>query len=114
MENEGLRVKHDIFVGQVVGEDLGDAFNIGYALKYEDAEYYIVKLWPLPGTTYYLAKSRDGEKYTVFTKKLDGEFGVKFQNPVGYALMRPELKEYIEVFLRFPRQRVYMSVYPAK
>ncbi len=114
MENEASRVKHDIFVGQAASGVLSESFHIGYALKYDDVDYYIVKLWPLPGTTYYLAKSRDGEKYTVFTKKVDGEFGMKFQNPVGYAVMKPELKEYLEIFLRFPRQRLYMSVYPAK
>lgn len=114
MENEVLRMKHDIYVGTPSGDELSDSFNIGFALKYEDSDYYIVKLWPLPGATYFLGKSRDGEKYTVFTKKIDTELGVKFQNPVGYAVMRSELKEYFEIFLRFPRQRLYMSVYPAK
>ncbi|MGE0528918.1 MAG: hypothetical protein AB7G93_00910 [Bdellovibrionales bacterium] len=113
MESEAFRVKHDLFVGQVAGGELVDSFHIGFALKYEDADHYIVKLWPLPGATYYLAKSRDSDKYTVFTKKIEGEYGVKFQNPVGFALMRSELKEYIEIFLRFPRQRLYMSLYPA-
>lgn len=113
MENEALRVKHDIYVGHVSGDDLNDVFSIGYALKYEDVDYYIVKLWPLPGANYYLAKSRDGGKYTVFTKRVDTEMGVKFQNPIGYAVMRPDLKEYFEIFLRFPRQRLYMSVYPS-
>ena len=114
MDNEVSRVKHDIFVGQVVGEELGEAFNIGYALKYGDVDHYIVKLWPLPGATYYLAKNRDGDKYTVFTKRVDTEDGVKLQNPVGFAVMRPELKDYVEIFLRFPRQRIYMSLYPSR
>jgi len=114
MENEGLRSKHDIYVGQPSGNELRESFHIGFALKYDDVDYYIVKLWPLPGATYYLSKSRDGEKYTVFAKKLDTDTGVKFQNPVGYAVNPMGLKDYIEISLRFPRQRVYMSVYPAK
>lgn len=114
MENESIRVKHDIFVGQVNDGDLSESFHIGFALKYENVDHYIVKLWPLPGATYYLAKSRDGDKYTVFTKKIDTEFGIKFQNPVGYAVMKTDLKEYLEISLRFPRQRIYMSLFPAK
>lgn len=114
MENEISRVKHDVFVGQIEGGRLNESFHIGFALKYDGEDHYIVKLWPIPGATYYLAKSRDGDKYTVFTKRVDGEYGLKFQNPIGFAVMKPELKEYMEIFLRLPRQRVYMSLYPSK
>ena len=114
MEMEALRLKHDIFVGQVGSDQLEQVFNIGYAFKYDDLNYYIIKLWPLPGTTYYLAKNRDGDRFTVFSKMLNGVEGVKFQNPVGYAVLRPELKDYIEICLRFPKQRIYMSLYPVK
>lgn len=113
MENEVSRLKHDIFVGFMNGNELTESFPIGYALKFDDADYYVVKLWPLPGATYYLAKCRDGSKYTIFTKKVDMETGVKFQNPIGFASMRDEVKDYIEMFIRYPRQRLFMSVFPA-
>ena len=114
METENLRTKHDIYVGNVGTDQLEQRFDIGYAFKYDDVDYYILKLWPLPGATYYLAKNRDGDRYTVFSKILTEGSGVRFQNPVGYGVLRPELKDYVEICLRFPKQRVYMSLYPAK
>jgi hypothetical protein len=113
MENEAYQLKHDLFVGFMNGTDLTDAFPIGHALKLAEAEYYILKLWPLPTVTYYLAKNRDGGKYTIFAKRIVSEAGVKFQNPVGFAIMRDDVKNYVEIFLRFPRQRLFMSVFPA-
>ena len=113
MDNEASRIKHDIFVGFMNGTTLTEAFPIGHALKFDDADYYVVKLWPMPGVTYYLAKNRDGGKYTIFTKKIVSELGVKFQNPIGFASMRDEVKEYVELFIRYPRQRLFMSVFPA-
>ena len=114
MESMTTRVKHEIYVGLLTGKELREPFSIGYALKYDNSDYYIIKLWPLPGATYYMAKSRDGSKYTLFAKKIESELGVKFQEPIGFAMMNPEVKEYIEIFLRFPRQRVFMSVFPSK
>lgn len=113
MEKESMRTKHDIYVGSVVSGQLEQSFDIGYAFKYDDLDYYILKLWPLPGATYYLAKNRDGDRYTVFAKILTDGSSVKFQNPVGYGLLSSDLKDYIEICLRFPKQRVYMSLYPS-
>lgn len=114
MEVEANRSKHDIYVGQLGTAQLEQVFDIGYAFKYDDLNYYILKLWPLPGSTYYLSKNRDGSNYTVFSKMISSSDGVKFQNPVGYGVLRPDLKDYVEICLRFPKQRVYMSIYPAK
>jgi hypothetical protein len=113
MENEVCQLKHDLLVGYMNGNELTDTFPIGHALKFSDADYYMLRLWPLPGTTYYLARNRDGGKYTIYSKRVVMENGVKFQNPIGFASMRDEVKEYIEIFLRFPRQRLFMSLFPA-
>ena len=114
MENEMNKMKHDVFVGTQVGQKLESALHIGYALKYENLKYYILKLWPFPNVTYYLSMNRDSQdKFTVFTKKIEKEDGEHFQNPVGYAVLRGDLKEYLEVNLRLPKQKVYMSIYPS-
>lgn len=114
MEIETNKVKHDVFVGNQVGQKLDGAFHIGYALKYENLKYYILKLWPFPNVTYYLSVNRDSsDKFTIFTKKVENESGEHFQNPVGYAVLRGDLKEYLEVNLRLPKQKVYMSIYPS-
>lgn len=115
MQTELNRSKHDIFVGNQIGQKLEGKFNIGYALKYENAKYYILKLWPYPNVTYFLSANRDShDKFTIFTKKIENENTVQFQNPVGYAILRSELKEYLEINLRLPKQRLYMSVYPTQ
>ncbi len=114
METEMKRTKHDVFVGNQIGQKLEGVFHIGYALKYENLKYYILKLWPFPSTTYYLSANRDAhDKFTIFTKKVDGENGEHFQNPIGYAILRGELKEFLEINLRMPRQKIYMSIYPS-
>ena len=114
MDTQVGRSKHDVFVGQVGTEKLEQVFNIGYAFKYDGCDYYILKLWPMPGASYYLAKNRDGDRYTVFAKMVTDFNGVKFQNPIGYGLLPPDLKDYVEICLRLPKQRVFMSLYPAK
>lgn len=109
------RTKHDVFVGNQIGQKLEGSFNIGYALKYENLKYYILKLWPFPNVTYYLSANRDvHDKFTIFTKKVDNENGEHFQNPIGYAILRGELKDFVEINLRLPRQKLYMSIYPSK
>ena|ERR1700733_4984042 len=114
MEYENTRLKHDIFVGQAeVNGALEGEFQIGYAFKYQDQDYYLIKLWPFPGGTYYLSKNRDNERYTVFSKLVETTSGIKFQNPVGYAQLIPDMKDYVEICLRLPKQRVYMSLYPS-
>lgn len=114
MEIETNKTKHDVFVGNQVGQKLEGALHIGYALKYENLKYYILKLWPFPNVTYYLSMNRDSsDKFTIFTKKVENESGEHFQNPVGYAVLRGDLKEYLEINLRLPKQKVYMSIYPS-
>lgn len=113
MENEVVRTKHSVYVGNQVGQSLENEFDIGYALKYENLPYYILKVWSFPNVTYFVNPNRDScEKLTIFTKKIEDENGVRFQNPVGYGVCRTDLKEYLEVNLRFPKQKLYMSVYP--
>ena len=100
METEITRTKHDLYVGNASTDQLEQNFNIGYAFKYDDLDYYLLKLWPLPGTTYYLGRNREGDRYTVFSKIITENGGVRLQNPIGYGVLRPDLKDYIEICLR--------------
>lgn len=107
--------KHELVFGRKQGGTLALAFPAGHALTDEGSSYYALKLWSLYSMTYYLVRTRDDEgRYTVFAKKVDGEEGVKFQNPVGTGFIPRDLKTHLEIRFRFPRGRVFMSLFPQR
>ena len=87
----------------------GEAYEVPDELK----PHYVVKIWALSRETYYLSKNRDNENYTLFSKKVESEDGFyRFQNPIGYGVILKDLTTHLEVLFTFPRQLVYMSLFP--
>jgi hypothetical protein len=71
-------------------------------------------MWMHPNINYYLARTKpDENRYMVFTKKLVlGDGTVKLQNPVATARASDDLRTHLEISFRFPRTKVFMSLFP--
>src|SRR5687767_5456582 len=103
------RQKFDVVTGKKQDGELSHALPSGHALLFEGCEYYVLKLWMLYPMTYYVTRNRSEEmKYTVFAKKIETPEGIKFQNPVGAGWIANDLKNYLEIKFRFPRESIFM------
>src|ERR1700751_186457 len=92
------RTKHDVVMGTKENGALANTRIAGHALNFLGTSYFLLKLWERPKDTYFVAKNRDDEaNYTVFAKRIEDGSTVRFQNPVGYARLRDDLKTHLEV-----------------
>ena len=73
-----------------------------------------LKLWMFP-QEFYLARVRTSEdlRYTIYgTKVFDENGNPKFIDPVGWAVICEYNKEYLELRFKFPRQCLFMCLFP--
>jgi hypothetical protein len=105
--------RHEVFAGFRKEGAVENRLLIGAAFKNSDEPYYKIRLMMFPGNIYYLVKNRDtGERFTIFSRILNTENGIKFLNPVGSGVLDSNLQSYLE--LRFPllRTGIFMSLFP--
>lgn len=77
--------------------------------------HYIVKMWSFPTNTFYLTKNFEDEgRFTLFAKRVGDGDAARFRRPVGFGYVSRDLKQYLEIQFLFPRQRVFMSLFPAE
>jgi hypothetical protein len=108
------RTKFDVVIGTKSDNRLLTTKEVGYSLSFEGTNYYVLKLWVWARETYYLVRNRDSDtRYTVFTKKIDGEATPRFQNPVGFAWVPENLRTHLEIRFNIPSMHVYMSLFPS-
>lgn len=116
MKDFSNRTKHDVVMGRKSAGAILEGRPVGHALNFEGTNYFVLKLWERPKDTYFISRNRDDESsYTVFAKKVEVEDesgNVKFQNPIGYARLKNDLRTHLEVTLTLSRVQVYMSLFP--
>lgn len=117
MENSPkIKARFHIYTGYRAESTLKHEFQAGEAYEVENDRkpHYIVKMWAFPQDVFYLCRSKDdGEKFTLFAKRGGTEDEPSFRRPVGFGYISHELKMYLEIQFTFPRQRVFMSLFPA-
>ncbi len=115
MEPTNSASKYDIFLGNVVDGALLDKKIAGFALLFEGNRYYVMRLMMFPHTWYFLSKNKDSQThYTVFAKCLRSKDTVRFQDPVGLAILSDDLKTHLEVYFPILDTTVYMSLFPTQ
>src|ERR1022692_1760535 len=115
MENQNYQKRYAIFTGKRIGEKLLFPQQAGDAIQVENTTkpHYIIRMWALPHETYYLCKNLIGDfKYTLFSKKIGEDANPTFQKPIGFGNLPNDLKTYLEIQFTFPRQRVFMGLFP--
>lgn len=105
-----------VYTGKRVQDKLLHELQCGYALKSENQNkpYYEVRLWMLDRTLYVCRNKNDLNRYTVFAKMIGDCDNPTFQEPVGYAEVSSTLKTHMEIQLTFPRQRIFLSLFPSE
>lgn len=106
------RTYHEVLRGSRMGLSDGRQYPAGYALRFSETNYYVLKLWIQQEKSYYISKNNENsDYYTIYGKKeTNTGSNMRLVNPVGYARMTPN-KEYLEIILPdFPNQ-YYMCLF---
>ena len=116
MENLYSKERFKIFTGKKVEGKLLYEKQSGDAYWNEECPkpHYLIKMWALGRESYYLCKNRGDEfRYTLFSKKVGDDASPTFRRPIGFGTIRVDMPTYLEIQFLFPRQRVFVSLYPA-
>lgn len=117
MENIKVKSRFHVYTGYREGSVIKNELQAGEAYEAEEVTrpFYLLKMWSNPFMTYYLCPnlSQDGN-FTLFAKKLGDDSNPKFRRPVGFGFISRDLKKHLEIQFTFPRQRVFMSLFPDK
>jgi hypothetical protein len=116
MQNKLVNGRFHIYTGYKEGAVLKSELQSGEAYEVEEQgrKYYLMKMWALPRECYYLCANQNSDGFTLFAKKVESEKGITFRRPVGFGFISRELTKHLEVQFTFPRQRVFMSLFPDK
>ena len=110
---EAKSTRYEILLGIKFQGKLKRPLVCGHAFLHEGETYYNVKLMIFPGQTYYLTKKRDSQdQYTVFSKIVRTNEGVKFQNPVGVGRLNADLSSHLEIYFPVLRSQMFMCLFP--
>lgn len=116
MSTPNVKARFHVYTGFRTGRKLQNEFQAGEAYEVENKRkpHYILKMWAFPKDTFYLCQSKEApEKFTLFAKKIGTDEEPFFRRPIGFGYLSRELKQYLEIQFTFPRQRVFMSLFPA-
>ncbi|MFZ4402494.1 MAG: hypothetical protein ACOYOK_00190 [Pseudobdellovibrionaceae bacterium] len=117
MENSNIKGRFHIYTGYRKGSVICHELQAGEAYGVEGPAklYYIVKMWAFPREVFYLTSNRSEDgNFTLFAKKLGNDSDPIFRRPVGFGFVSRDLKKHLEIQFTFPRQRVFMSLFPDK
>ena len=104
---------YQVFMGEKQNGVLCEPVIAGHAIHYEGDEHYVLKLMMIPTVSYFLAKNPSSQlSYTVFTKCFFQGDKLRFQNPVGFARLKDDLKTHLEIEFPLLKTSVYMNLYP--
>ena len=117
MENLKIKDRFHIYTGYREGSVIRNELQAGEAYEVEciAKPYYLIKMWTFPKEVFYLASNRSEDgNFTLFAKKLGDDSDPTFRRPVGFGFVSRDLKQHLEIQFTFPRQRVFMSLFPDK
>lgn len=117
MENKSVKARFHIYTGYREGAVIRNELQAGEAYEIEDVaqRFYMIKMWAFPREVFYLVPNRNGDgNFTLFAKKVGEEKDPTFRRPVGFGFVSRDLKKHLEIQFTFPRQRVFMSLFPDK
>lgn len=114
MENFKSKAKFPVYTGYREGPIIRNEQQAGEALEADCSArtFYLLRMWAFPQDTFFLVPNRDdGSTYTLFAVKTEEDIP-KFRCPVGFGFVSNDLTKHLEIQFTFPRQRVFMSLFP--
>lgn len=115
MENLKIKGRFHVYTGFKNGSTVENELQAGeaYEVDCQSKPHYLVKMWSFPQNEFYLCRNKsDDDKFTLFAKKLETDAELHFRRPVGFGTISRQLKKHLEIQFTFPRQRVFMSLFP--
>ena len=116
METPKVKCRFHIYTGFREGSHIKNELQAGEAYEADGVSrpFYLLKMWSFPRETFYLVPNRgdDKESFTLFAKKIGDASNPIFRRPVGFGFISTDLKKHLEIQFTFPRQRVFMSLFP--
>jgi hypothetical protein len=110
--DEGKKV-FQVFMGEKTQGELCSSTIAGHGIHYDGDDHYLLKLMMIPNVSYFLVKNPSAQvAYTVYTKCFRENNRLRFQNPVGFAKLKQDLKNYMEIELPLFKTSVFMSLFP--
>ena len=106
--------KFEIVSGNIFEGNLHGIKYAGVAHYKQDKEYYKMHLNIFPNITYFVRKNRNTSSYTIFSKMVNTNDGVKFNNPVGHAKILDNLKTHMSVRFDVLNITLFMSLFPTE
>jgi hypothetical protein len=105
--------QHEILIGRKENGELRNQLIAGASFLNDGESFYTIRLMMFPNQAYYLTKNHEStNRYTVFSKFIKTENGIKFQNPVGSGRLSVELSAYLEIYFPVIRSQMFMCLYP--
>jgi hypothetical protein len=117
MDRSLIKARFHIYTGYREGNKIKNELQAGESYEIEGLQrsFYIIKMWAFPKEAFYLCPNRGEEgTFTLFAKKVGDEVEPSFRRPVGFGFVSRDLKQHLEIQFTFPRQRVFMSLFPDK
>lgn len=115
MENIKVKARFHIYTGFREGVVIKNELQAGEAYEVDEVKrpFYVVKMWAFPREVFYLSPNNSDEgKFTLFAKMKGDQTNPTFRRPVGFGFISKDLKRHLEIQFTFPRQRVFMSLFP--
>ena len=106
--------KFEIVSGKLFEGKVHNTKYAGVAYYKDEKEYYKMHLNILPNITYFLKRNRDDSSYTIFSKMVNTNDGVKFNNPVGHAKILNNLKTHMSIRFDVLNILLFMSLFPSE
>lgn len=117
MEKTKVKSRFHIYTGFRDGDAIKNELQAGEAYEVDQVKrpFYMIKMWAFPKEVFYLSPNRNEDgNFTLFAKKIGDESDPTFRRPVGFGFISRDLKKHLEIQFTFPRQRVFMSLFPDK
>jgi hypothetical protein len=117
MINSKIKARFHIYTGYREDQKIKNELQAGEAYEVEGSlkSFYIIKMWAFPKEAFYLCPNRGEEgTFTLFAKKVGDDCDPTFRRPVGFGFVSRDLKKHLEIQFTFPRQRIFMSLFPDK
>lgn len=106
--------RFDLAIGRIEQGNLQAPKHAGVAIRTADDSYFSLRLSMFPNVIYYLNKNAaQNGTYTVFSRLIKGTECTKFQNPVGFARLRPDLRTHMEIRFNLLERPLFMSLFPS-
>ena len=103
--------EHTIVVGEFIDGKLTKTKECGYSFIKPNDEFYTVKLYMNPASSFFLVKNKSNDMYTIYSRVERSSGEIRFKHPVGYGKLLENNKSYMQLKFHTPKTVMFMDLY---